>query len=126
MITVAMKLADLLPDAIAYEKPRGVRRVLLLGDSITEAIQVPLEKTFASRVENALRGNDPDVEVVNAGHAGFGTDNEFLFYRDEGRRYDPDLVVQIFNFQNDIMENSPVLFQRAYERAEVHWPPKPT
>jgi len=35
---------------------------------------------------------------VNAGHAGFGTDNELLFYEDEGRRYDPDLVVQVFNF----------------------------
>lgn len=91
---------------IAYEKAPGARRVLLLGDSITEALQVPLDDGFAKRVERELRAADPGVDVVNAGHSAFGTDNALLFYEEEGRRYQPDLVVLVFNFQNDLVENS--------------------
>jgi len=110
---------------LPYEKPPGARRVLLLGDSATEALQVPLELTFAKLLEARLRSGGTAVEVINAGHAGFGTDNELLFYRQEGQRYAPDVVVLVFNFQNDIVENSQTLYQRSYERADVHFPPKP-
>jgi hypothetical protein len=108
----------------AFEKPTGTRRVLLLGDSTTEAVQVPLERTFAKLVEGKLRAGGKSVEVINGGHSGFGTDNQIFFYRDEARRYVPDLVVLVFNFQNDILENSPILYRRAYEQAEAHFPPK--
>jgi hypothetical protein len=111
---------------IDYAKPAGVRRVLLLGDSMTEAIQVAPERSFARLVENALRADGVPAQVINAGHAGFGTDNELLFYRAEGRRYDPDLVVQVLDLQNDVFENYPPLYQRAYARADVQWPPKPS
>jgi hypothetical protein len=123
---VAINAHGLRERAIDYPKPTGVRRVLLLGDSMTEAIQVPAERTFARLVEAQLGDSGAPVEVINAGHAGFATDNELLFYRDEGRRYDSDLVVQVFNIQNDVYENFAPLYRRAYERAAVQWPPKPS
>jgi hypothetical protein len=109
-----------------YEKRAGTRRVLLLGDSMTEAVQVPLERTFAKLVEERVRVRGAAVDVINGGQAGFATDSELLFYREEGRRYASDLVVLMFNFQNDILENSPTLYRRAYEHAEARFPPKPS
>ena len=35
------------------------------------------------------------VEVINGGTAAYSTDQEYLFYRDEGRRYAPDVVVAL-------------------------------
>jgi hypothetical protein len=109
---------------IPYEKPAGTTRVVLLGDSISEAIQVPLAGTFAKLVEARLQAGGRVVEVVNGGHAGYGTDSEIFFYRDEGRRYQPDLVVLAFNFQNDVIENLERLYRRSNETVGVRWAPK--
>lgn len=92
----------------------GAFRILVLGDSYTEALQVPLEETFAKRLERRLtddRHGQP-VEVVNTGCSGYGTDNALLFYRWEGRKYRPDLVLLAFNTGNDILENyTPIMRQ---------------
>jgi hypothetical protein len=111
---------------VGYEKPPGTRRVLVLGDSITEALQVPWEKTFAHLLEEELRADGGAIEVINGGHAGFGTDNELLFYEHEGRRYAPDLVLLVFNLQNDVLENFAPLYHRAYRTTQLAWPPKPS
>jgi hypothetical protein len=100
-----------------YEKPPGTTRVLLLGDSITEAVQVPLEQTFATLLETNLRGGRAPVEVINTGTSVYGTDNEVAFFRSEGVRYAPDVVVLVFNVSNDILENSRVLNTRLYALA---------
>ena len=39
---------------IGYDKPPGVYRILILGDSFAEALQVPLEVTFAKQLEALL------------------------------------------------------------------------
>jgi len=39
--------------------------------------------------------------VINGGTVGYSTDQEYLFYRDEGRKYAPDAVV-LFVYHNDI------------------------
>lgn len=97
-----------------YARTPGVARVLLLGDSITEAMQVPLEETFASRIEADLRARGVSAEVVNGAVASFGTDNELMFFRAEGVRYSPDVVLLVFNVVNDVSENSPVLNAAVY------------
>jgi hypothetical protein len=100
-----------------YEKTPGTVRVMLLGDSITEAVQVPLEQTFATLLETNLRGGGTPVEVINAGTAVYSTDNELAFFRAEGVRYAPDVVVLVFNVANDILENSRTLHTRLYALA---------
>jgi len=97
-----------------YAKPPGITRVLILGDSMTEGLQVPLERTFASILERGLHDAGRAVEVINAGVKGFGTDNELLFFRKEGIRYAPDIVLLVFNVENDVAENSPALRARMY------------
>ena len=40
-------------------------------------------------------------QVLNTGVSGWGTDQQYLFLRDEGFRYEPDIVVVSFFFMND-------------------------
>jgi lysophospholipase L1-like esterase len=86
----------------AYGPAPGKRTLLLLGDSFTEAFQVPYAQSWA----HLLAGNlDSNWEVLNGGVAGYGTDNELLFLRREGWRYQPDAVFLLFFTGNDVSDN---------------------
>src|SRR5262245_51142042 len=88
-----------------YPKPPGVRRVLLLGDSFTEGYHVPEEQTVRALLEGELnRGSCGRWEVINGGTSAYSTDQEYLFFQLEGHRYQPDLVVLLFFF-NDLYYN---------------------
>jgi hypothetical protein len=92
------------------QKARGTYRILLLGDSFVEAMHVPLEDTFARRLESELtRDAKANIEVISMGVSGYGTASEYLWYRDAGRRYQPDLVLLAFYPGNDVRNNSPTL-----------------
>jgi hypothetical protein len=85
----------------AYEKRKGKFRILLLGDSFAEAIQVPLEETFPKVLERLLGRN---VEVINAGVGSRGSVHELLYFREEGHKYQPDIVMLMF-VANDVGDN---------------------
>lgn len=93
----------------AREKPSDVTRVLIVGDSYIEAMQVPLEATVARRLEAALNAGGGKYEVISMGVSGFGTAGELLTYERFGRAYAPDFVILNFYAGNDIRNNSPVL-----------------
>ena len=86
------------------EKAAGVTRILLLGDSMVDGLEVPLENTFAKQLERLFRESGRNVEVINGGHYGYGTDQELLAYRLRGHKYQPDVVVLCFT-TNDIEDN---------------------
>ena len=90
-------------------KPAGVRRVLLIGDSHVEALQVPLEDSIGRQLERHLRKLGGPIEVVSAGVSGYGTASELLFFRQRGWKYEPDLVLLAFYPGNDIKNNGPGL-----------------
>ena len=89
-------------------KPPGTFRILVLGDSFVEALQVPLDDAFTAVLEDALRrraGGDA-IEVLAMGQSGFGTASELMRWREFGAAYDPDLVVLAFFAGNDVRDNS--------------------
>ncbi len=91
-----------------YAKPAGTRRVLLLGDSFTEGYYAEEPETVRARLESALARGCGPVEVINGGTIAYSTDQEYLFFREDGRRYAPDVVVLLF-YSNDLYYNaSPV------------------
>lgn len=93
-----------------YERTPGAARVLALGDSFVEAFMVTDAETVTARLESRLRAAlSCPVEVLNGGTVGYSTDQEYLFYRDEGARYRPDAVV-LFTYHNDL----PYLVQERY------------
>jgi lysophospholipase L1-like esterase len=90
---------------IGYDNPSDAYRILVLGDSFAEGLQVPLEETFAKQLETRLADGERSVEVINGGVSGWGTDQEAIFYAVEGFRYQPNLVLLLVFARNDIVNN---------------------
>ena len=81
-------------------------RVLFSGDSIVAALEVDYEQTFVAVLEGMLRERlGVPVRTINAGVRGYGTDQDYLFFRDRGWRLEPDLVV-FFHSSNDPSDNT--------------------
>lgn len=94
-----------------YQKPEETFRILILGDSYTEALQVSLEKTFPALLEKKLNDTipSPKFEVLNLGQSGFGTADAYMRYLNFGVQYSPDLVILAFLTGNDFRNNSKFL-----------------
>jgi len=96
----------------SYEKPDDVYRILIIGDSFVEALQVDYEETFYALLQNQLDEHatpDRRYEVIAQGRTGWGTLQEYLYYQAEGYKYNADLVVLMF-FINDVPDNYPAFF----------------
>ena len=97
---------------VAYEKPEDTYRILIIGDSFVEAIQVDYEKTFQALLQEQLNAFDtPErrYEVVAMGRTGWGTVHEAAYYQIEGYKYQADLVILLF-YVNDVADNYPRFF----------------
>lgn len=82
-------------------KPQGVRRILILGDSVTFGYYAPEESTFVALLEEALQCFEPAVEVINGGVGGYNTHNQIAWLVERGLQFEPDIVVLAF-CPNDI------------------------
>ena len=86
-----------------YAKPPDVKRILVLGDSFAWGYGVADDEIFTSVLENLLaRRSGPKWEVINTGVSGWSTDQQYLFLRDEGLKYEPDIVLLAFCSANDV------------------------
>jgi lysophospholipase L1-like esterase len=83
--------------------------IAVLGDSITEASQVPEESTFVHRLELALQqrplADGPIAQVQNYGISGFGFPHQLQTYRHRARRHGPRLVVLCTFLFNDVWDS---------------------
>jgi hypothetical protein len=98
---------------LTLEKPAGVYRVLVVGDSATQGWQVPLEQGFPYLMEQA---SDGQIEVINLSVDAFGTDRELLLYSFLGWRFQPDLVLLAVYMGNDVLDNNINLETHLYGR----------
>ena len=87
------------------------RRMLVLGDSFGWGYGVEHDERFSEILEAA----HPDWEIVNASVSGYGTDQEYLYLRDQGLSYHPDVVLLLFT-RGDLDDNS---------KSRQHWYNKP-
>lgn len=78
---------------LTIPKPRGVVRVLMLGDSYTEGYYA--EDTVSARLEARLTNLFPDVkhEVINGGCSSYSPLLEYLRLKHQLVQLEPDLVV---------------------------------
>ncbi len=101
-------------------KPPGTFRIAVLGDSFTEAIQVPQSKDFSSVMERALGPcalpGRAKPEVINFGVTGYGTLQELIQLRRQVWQYSPDIVVLAFYPGNDVEDNFKKLNPTAWPR----------
>jgi len=94
---------------IPMAKNSGTFRIFVLGDSFTEAIQVPSHKNFSKLLQKLLNNQSlkqyKKIEVINTGVSGYSPLNYYLYFKRELARFQPDLVlVQLF--ANDVFEDN--------------------
>jgi len=94
-------------------KPPGTLRIAVLGDSFTEAFQVPLEKAFWSVLERKLQAcpqpASSKVEALSFGVSGFSTARELILLQKHIWQYSPDVIVLLVTTGNDVRDNSRTL-----------------
>jgi hypothetical protein len=103
-----------------YEKPEGILRVLVLGDSFTIGYEVDQDETYSAVLERYLEKHGVRAEVLNAGMSGNSTAEALVFFEHEGVRYEPDVVVLGF-YWNDLEDNVKAdLFRMDGDTLTVH------
>lgn len=94
-------------------KPAGTLRIAVLGDSFTEALQVPMKDAFWWRLGDELGGcaalAGRKVEVMSFGVSGYTTATELLLLQKRVWDWSPDVVVLAFLSGNDVSDNHPDL-----------------
>jgi hypothetical protein len=93
----------------AEEKPADTYRIAVLGNSWTEALQVPQSKTYTAILQDLLNAQacfaGKRVEVLNFGVAGYSTTQELLLLQQKVWNYRPDLVLLALYPARDIANN---------------------
>lgn len=88
-----------------YKKTENSIRILLLGDSFVEGYSVDDAHLFSNLLEYKLQAKtNQKIETINMGTGGYSTDQEYLIYFLEGTKYQPDIVL-LFFYYNDLLYN---------------------
>lgn len=97
----------------SLSRPEGVRRIVIIGDSYVEAVQVPLARSFHKLAEKALNTGSSFVgpqriQVIALGNSGTGQVEHFKVLKKQAVRYNPDAVVVGLS-RNDFCDDDPDL-----------------
>ena len=92
---------------VSRDKPAGVKRTLVFGDSFIFGVGVDEGNLFTSQLENFLNARDGSNphQVINLGVSGYATDQEFILWEELGKTLSPDLVVLVV-CDNDFSGNT--------------------
>ena len=82
--------------AYDFKKPPGVRRIIVLGDSMPAGQYI----TNAHRFSELMERSTPGLEIINLALEGSGTDQQILLYEHVGLKYEHDFVVLLPFLQN--------------------------
>lgn len=86
------------------DKPSKTTRILVIGDSMTWGSGVNRSSRYTDRLERYLNSNESRrYQVINAGVGAWGMKDYYLFLKNRGVNYDPDLVVIAFSFPQDAL-----------------------
>ena len=72
-----------------YTKNKDKLRILILGDSFTFGDEVSDNETYSYYLQEML----PHTEVINMGVHGYGHDQMLILLKEEGIKYQPDIVI---------------------------------
>jgi len=99
-------------------KPDGVKRILLLGDSVVEGYGLRESQTLSRQLEHLYA--DGSTEVLNFGVSAYCTRAEIELLEVKGLQFEPDVVVLVFvenDFDNFNREAFPL--EGTIDRPEV-------
>jgi len=93
---------------ISYQAPKDTRRILCLGDSYTFGFGVETHETYPmylGEILNSHLNKNHRYEILNAGFAnGMTTDSQYLYLREIGLKFSPDVVTLGFCIANDLLD----------------------
>ena len=103
-------------------KPKGVFRILTIGDSFTEGMYVALDETYPKKLETLLNRLRPcasilQYEVINLGVGGYDIEYSAARFHSKGLKYNPDLVIWLLK-DDDFIERAEVNFSREAQYTE--------
>jgi hypothetical protein len=121
---------------LARDRPPGLKRILMLGDSFTEGNGVQQSETFSSRLQAKLdeAGLAERFQIVNAGVGSYSPLLELLYLKTAGLELQPDLVIlnlDLSDLHDDIQYTrlaefdaggEPVAVRPEPQRAAGPWP----
>lgn len=100
---------------LTLNKPPGAFRIVIVGDSFPQGLQVEREQGFPWLLEQLLKRDAAQtIEVINLSVDAYGTDRELLLYAALGWQFQPDLVLLSLYTGNDIQDNQIDLEHRRY------------
>ena len=104
--TLTINAQGVRDDEAIGPKPADERRVLILGDSYVFAVQVPFRDTMGERLEARLNESATGQQwrVIDGGVQGYGPVEQWLFYRNVGAAFKPDIVLIMVSVANDANE----------------------
>lgn len=91
------------------DKSADSYRIIVLGDSYIEALQLPIDQGFTQQLERLLGHSikKRGVEVINLGVSGSGPAQYYRILEKKGLMYKPDLVVMAVFPDNDFRDSDP-------------------
>lgn len=97
--TLGFRDNDVLP------KQSDGKRLLILGDSFVESLEVDFPQTFGAQIEKSIQARVPCWDVTLMGSQGYSTAQELIAFRKYRSLVDPDVVVLCFYCGNDFQDN---------------------
>jgi HEAT repeat protein len=107
-----------------HEKPEGLRRIAILGDSVTLGAETRPDEAYPQRLEARFRAEGRRVEVMNVALWGWSTRQERTAWQRIARAYHPDeaLLAVCLNDIPELFNNlsrPPRWLTRLHERSAV-------
>ncbi|MBI5056262.1 MAG: SGNH/GDSL hydrolase family protein [Nitrospirae bacterium] len=90
---------------VTYDKPKDKKRILIIGDSYTFGLFVESGDAYPSILKQLLKEDGSKYEVINAGFPGYNADEEYVWLRNEGIKFKPDIIILGFYIGNDLNIN---------------------
>jgi lysophospholipase L1-like esterase len=103
-------------------KPRGVKRIVGIGDSGAFGLGVDEQDTFLRRLERTYCEAGEDVEVINLAVSGYNSEQELEVLRTRAFDFEPDLIVLAYD-HNDaaaVLSRSRPPMPENYGRNPLH------
>ena len=72
-----------------YGQNKNKIRILILGDSFTFGDEVSDNETYSYYLQEML----PQTEIINLGVHGYGHDQMLILLKEEGIKYEPDIII---------------------------------
>lgn len=96
----------------SIEKPEGVFRIVVLGDSLTMGLGVEMHESYPKVLERMLKSGPREFEVLNLGIVGYNLIHKIEVLRRKGVSYKPDLILFQYSADDVVDKNIEKEFER--------------